>query len=335
MPITTIVEFFWGSKTTYTKVVLHPDDTIEFPEYDIEEDIIAAELGDEPTQQYELYEAYSSYGILGFALEGKESYFWDSDYYLLDKNSREKRKWAKHLCRHLYDYLYSDDDLQYEDERMYAVKLVHHFSDSFEIRPEGCSLDSEFAGPKKALFICGFSFYINKTKCFEFFDYIIGHYDTKDDPGKSIITWNVSGAGITQGNAELNIREFIGGLVDDPGLGPKWAWMYMEKMPQPYQFQPEFSKYNPLAGFGKNARYGLVVIENEDKIAFKGAYQTMEQLENSLAYIYKWIDLVEPHASLYEKADRFAKEFNCYREEDESGNATIRPEHGWVRLGMA
>ena len=205
MTIKTTVEFFWGAKTFYETVVLYPDNRIEFPDHDIESDIIAAELGDEPTQQCELYEAYTEHGILGFSRVGKESYFWDSDYYLLDKKPREKKIWAEHICRNLYDYLYNDDAILYNEEIEFPAKLVNHFAETSEILYKGCSATGEVA--RRLLFVCRFDFLVNGSRCFSFREHITGTY--AED-----YRWTHRPSGKVRGHQDMNISEFFGELYE-------------------------------------------------------------------------------------------------------------------------
>jgi len=325
MPITTIVEFFWGNKTVYNKVVLYPDGTIDFPEYDIDTDIIAAELGDEPTQQYELYQAYTEHGIFGFALIGKESYFWDGDYYLLDKNPREKRKWAKLLCENLESFL-TTDDLLHPDEVDFASKLVKYFSESFEVRVSNYWPEEDIGIDgvnKRQSILCESDILINGNKCLKLTTQVYGTY--KDSlPSNRVWSFFVSEhLGDTLWH---NTNNLIYGIND-------MDFEYIENAPEPYNDLDEFN-FNPFDG-SKKGGWALAIFDNYNDLIFKQTYKTHNDAYLSMEYIYKWFSTEASEALFFHKGNPKAGDFDIFHEIGEDGSIEWGIPVGWLRSGMA
>jgi len=302
MRIETIVEFFWGKKTTYTKVYLYPDGRIEFPDYDIEHDIVLAELEEEPTQQFELYDAYDKYGIFGFDLIGKNSYFWASDYYKVIENPKEKRKWARFICETLGEYLSIDETfVDYQIE--FISNVVWEFADSFDvlqtsfgdrgdIGAEGWDLHKSIS--------CESVVQINGVKCLVFDTLVNGAYGYYSIPAPIDKQWRFSIHSHIGDNYWQNINAIIKHIKGQ-------QYKYIKHVPEPYEFDLDFSPFEKA----KNPKY-VVIIWRKGNLSFKGEYRTVDQVNKTINYLMRWFNLYGHEIITFVKTSPKADDFKYF-----------------------
>ena len=317
MKISTIVEFFWGTKTTYTRVELYPDGRIVFPDYDIEHDIVLAELGEEPTQQFELYDAYSKYGIFGFDLIGKNSYFWASDYYKALQRPGEKRKWASFiretLDNYLYEYIHLVEDEQLVDYQIeFIANIIREFTDSFEVKQTLCWAEEEHGKQGFNLtntLLCKADIVINGNKCMDFATLVNGSYGSSL-PQERKWTYQIATGLIFQGADKYwyNIDQIIREVEGYQG--------YIKDVPEPFELDPLPSPFKSV----KNPKY-VVVIWRRNELCFFNGYKSLNLTKKAIDYIYKWFSIERGKIVVFEKTDPRSGNFDF---------AIERPGRMWV-----
>lgn len=310
-PIKTIVEFFWGKKTVYNEVILYPDGSIEFPGYDIDFDALAVDMGDEPTQQCELYKAYTEYGIFGFTLVGKEDYFWASDYFKIE-SKKAKGEWAALLCRTLGPYM-NIEDLTI-GEREFAARIINWFAESFEIKHDKnrCAPEDDLGEDgrnKYQSILCKSEIFINGKKCLEFTTNILGSYE---DSAPDNSEWSYSYSEHFGDHYWLNITDLHERITK---LGPnKYYGLDLPTPPEPYEELEEFSGFSPIEGIdgGKVALCIFYDIGDQRQFfpdVFFQAYKNTKQANDSYDYITKWYSLYRPEGQIFIKKEKNAGDF--------------------------
>jgi hypothetical protein len=316
MKIETIVEFFWGRKTTYTKVELYPDGRIIFPDYDIERDAMLVDLlGEEPTQQYELYDAYEKYGIFGFDLVGKNNYFWASDYYKVLQNKKAKREWARFICETLGDYLNLEETfVDYQIE--FIAIVIRTFADSFAVRQTKCwpELEIGHAGYNMSLLSsCDLDVLINGKKCMNFLASCHGSYGNSYPKERE---WTFVFDARLGDNLFQNMDAIIKELEGDSD--------YITSVPEPYTYTDEPSPFK----MAKNPKY-IVTMCQKGELVFQNGYKTLKMANKAIEYIHKWFFTQDYNTNIFEKIDPSVGDFE-YSIDDYGWVSVESP--GWKRL---
>ena len=282
---------------------IFPDGRMEFSEYDIESDIIAVELGDDPSPAWELYKEYQEYGILVFAATRERFEMLDPDLLdgLLDIT---KREWLLAICKNLDGFI-SDNKydapayLHWEDIMSYTSEIIKYFDGWIEMKqqpecfyegPEGMRGYNRYAAftvtTDLVLNYLGVDGPDTIGKCLDFDAYVFGSY------GRAGAT-SYPGEDREWGEWIENYDSYMG-LID--ALAKEFNTDIEEAIddvPEAYTFMEQFKQYGPFDRY-PGGRWALV-INGDTSIIFTGVYRDEKSLREAVDYIQEWFCMSQYH----------------------------------------
>jgi len=259
----------------YIDAVIYPDLSVTFQDYDIEHDIVLADLGEEPSDAVLFLQKYEQYGILMLSIdEDLYESFSDSIAGIKKLSKKDRSLWADQICKNLETMLrvrlYDDDE----------IRAIHHIIDvvSESISIDGAAHFTDFVADYVSYINGTLIVQINKIPCLEVTISFTAGYEGSlpDTPEFSISDYEYDD---DLGN---NIKNLYGPIY---GTGYKSSREF--NADEPYKNDERFEKYNPLEGFS-SGKWALAINEKWGDIIFTALYKTSEQLDASLQYILQW-----------------------------------------------
>lgn len=261
---------------------IYPDLSVEFTDYDIEHDIVLAELGEEPSDAFLFSEKYENYGILLLAMdEDLYESFLDNIDAIKKLSKKDKSLWVNQICKKFEPIL--SERLYGEDEIISMHHIIDLLSEGFYINGSGYYIES----------ISELCMNINGTLLVEINDKICSEVEINFYAGYENLSPAEPELIITDHNYdEEDLSNNIKNLYEAI-YGFSYESSREFNINEPYKNDKRFKDFNPLEGYD-SGRWALVIKEEYgSEILFSAIYKTKKQLDDSLKYISAWFIVVQ------------------------------------------